>query len=100
VERRLSEQLSTSDDVRLHPKADPFLPLALAGDPEAWRAVHAGAIGVDVPAILGEFHNADCVLERRYGGLNFHPLTPWPCLGPAATAGEDAWGASVWVKVR
>ena len=100
LERRLAEQLSTNDDVRLDPKADAFLPLALAGTPDAWRAAHAGAAGVDVPAILADFHNAECVLERRYGGLNFHPLTPWPCIGPAAAAGDDAWGASVWVKVK
>ncbi|MCC6659666.1 MAG: glycosyltransferase [Phycisphaerales bacterium] len=100
LERRLAETLSADGDIRLDPKADSFLELALVGSPDAWRVAHTGALGIDVPEILGALENAACLLERRYGGLNFHPLTPFPCVGPAALAGDDGWGATVWTKVK
>jgi SAM-dependent methyltransferase len=109
---RLSERLSTNDDVSLDPAADPFLERfrldaaltekAGLGVPDLWLAAHPSCLGVDVEDAAWSGRDpaarAEPVGVWRYGSLGFHPLTPFPFVGAREWGAEPAWITSAWRK--
>lgn len=103
---RLSRQLSINDELVLGVMTDYFLPrigvegaLTLpSGGPSLWHAAHPGARGVPVEAIMGALSpRPEPLLRRRYGAMDYLPLTPFPTVEQVTPPG-DGWLMTLWRK--
>jgi len=70
---------------------------ATPADDARWATSHPHPFGVDLEALM-----ADAGLERiasmRYGGMSWHPLTPFAAIEGVPGRDADAWTCGVWRK--
>lgn len=93
-------QLSQDHDTLISPAAAPWIDRlrAEAADPQAaerWAQQRPSGRGVDLDA-LARGVGARVIFRRRYGGLSYHPLAPFPEVEVGAGAGGDSWAVEVW----
>lgn len=99
--KRLSDQLSTDDDISLSPEADPALRAWAEEDLERWWRAHPGAAGVEIRAFVETLRPRPRLLaERVCGSLGGHPLAPFPYVGGREPARSEAWSVGLWRRPR
>lgn len=109
LRERMARQLSANDDVTLDRRADAFLERfrldAAAterlrpGVDDLWLAAHVGCRGIEVEELIAAgAPGCQRVRAWSYGSLSFHPLAPFPFVGPRDLGAQDAWFTSVWRK--
>lgn len=102
--KMLSNNLSTNDEVRLHPDADSLIgrieteqSWTQSPERDLWLEAFPGWAGsgdVDGPFDL---ERAQVLRNWRFGSLDFHPLIGLPFVGPPKLA-ADAWNTSLLLK--
>ncbi|MFG0283434.1 MAG: glycosyltransferase family 2 protein [Phycisphaerales bacterium JB039] len=100
--RLMDCQLSQNHDVLISEEAAPWIRRVQreSADSEAagaWAAAHPSGFGADLDAIAGEL-GARIVLRRRYGGLWYHPLAPFPEPERPGARRADCWATELWEK--
>lgn len=100
LRKLIDEQLSQDHDWLVGPDAMAWvesLEHATDADDRAWLAANPHPCGLDLDA-----HMAGAGLERvasmRYGGMAWHPLTPFQAVEGVDGRDADAWACGVWKK--
>jgi GT2 family glycosyltransferase len=98
--RLVDQQISQDHDWLVDPAAMRWVRSLADATPEddaRFMATQPHATGLDVEALMQE-----AGLERRdsiaYGGLSWHPLTPFPAVEGLPGRDANAWVCGVWAK--
>ncbi|OAB63847.1 hypothetical protein AY599_18550 [Leptolyngbya valderiana BDU 20041] len=100
LRRLVDQQLSQDHDWLIGPAAMRWvesLQETTGRDDDAWRAAHPHPCGVEV-AMLMENAGLKRVASMSYGGMSWHPLTPFAAIEGVPGRDSDAWICGVWQK--
>ena len=94
----VDRQLSQDHDWLVDPAAMPWvnsLADTTDADDARWLAAYPHPVGIDLCSLL-EAEGLTRLDTIAYGGMSWHPLTPFPALEAAPSA--HAWRCGVWTK--
>ena len=98
--RRIDQQLSQNHDWLIDPAAMPWVASLDGATPEDDAGFLASAphlTGLDLDALM-----QDAGLRKHdsiaYGGMSWHPLTPFPAVEAQTTHAAHAWCCGLWFK--
>lgn len=100
LQRLIDQQLSQDHDWIVDPAAMAWvqsMATATERDDAAWLAAHPHPAGLDVGAVM-EQAGLERVASIAYGGLSWHPLTPFVAVEGVSGREVDAWTCGVWRK--
>lgn len=100
LQRLIDQQLSQDHDWLVDPAAMAWvesMASATERDDAAWLAAHPYPLGLDVATLMEQF-GLERVASIAYGGLSWHPLTPFVAVEGVEGRGTDAWACGVWRK--
>ena len=101
----MSVQLSQNHDTLISPEAALWISRLRGHDAcledaaASWARAHPSAQGVDLGSAADAI-GAHVELARRYGGLWYHPLAPFPELERDNAPAADSWLVAVWRKPK
>lgn len=96
----IDQQLSQDHDWLIDVAAMPWVESmahATAEDDAQWSANHPHPFGVDLDAMMASAR-LDRIASMRYGGMSWHPLTPFAAIEGVPGRDADAWACGVWRK--
>lgn len=98
LRRLIDQQISQDHDWLVDPAAMPWVE-SLAGttgaDDAAWRAAHPNPLGIDLDALM-DGAGLERVAAMTYGGMSWHPLTPFVAVEGVPGRDAHAWACGVW----
>lgn len=96
----IDQQLSQDHDWLIDPAAMPWVE-SLAGarhdDDARWLASHPHPFGIDLGDLMDRA-GLEHVSSMTYGGMSWHPLTPFAAIEGVPGRDSDAWACGVWRK--
>lgn len=98
--RLIDEQLSQDHDWLVGPGAMPWVESmanATRQDDAAWLDAHPHPCGIDVGACMQQA-GFERIAFMAYGGLSWHPLTPFVAVEGVEGRDTNAWYCGVWRK--
>ncbi len=96
----IDQQLSQDHDWLIDGAAMPWVESMRDATPEddaRWAASYPHPFGVDIEALMARA-GLDRIASMRYGGMSWHPLTPFAAIENVPGREEDAWCCGVWRK--
>jgi hypothetical protein len=96
----INQQLSQDHDWLIDHAAMPWVSSmdgATVEDDARWLAAHPHPSGVDLETLMAEA-GLERVASMRYGGMSWHPLTPFAAVEGVPGREHDAWCCGVWRK--
>lgn len=96
----IDQQLSENHEWLVDPAAMPWVESianATQEDHARWLARHPSLLGLDLEAVMREL-GFERVASMDYGGMSWHPLTPFEAIETMPGRDAHAWTCGVWRK--
>lgn len=96
----IDQQLSQDHDWLIDGAVMPWVELLTGATPDddaLWTATHPHPFGIDLDGLM-EDAGLERVSSMTYGGMSWHPLTPFAAIEGVPGRDTDAWVCGVWRK--